>query len=191
MNRKSLLICAVLGLSAVLGITACGGKRKPNVLTQPGGGPSDRAGTARPPERAPEDTGPDSTGLGPEGGLGVEDITSVGTEGGPLADVHFAFNQSSLTDEARGQLEKHAAWLQTHRAVKVRIEGHCDERGTVEYNLALGDQRARVTKDYLVSLGVDAARLTPVSLGKERPLDPGHDEAAWQKNRRAHFAASR
>ena len=71
------------------------------------------------------------------------------------------------------------------------MEGHCDERGTVDYNLALGEQRARAARDYLVGLGVAADRLRVVSYGKERPLDPGHDEAAWAKNRRAHFAVSR
>ena len=71
------------------------------------------------------------------------------------------------------------------------VEGHCDERGTVDYNLALGEQRARAARDYLVSLGVAAERVRVVSFGKERPLDAGHDEAAWAKNRRAHFALSR
>ena len=75
--------------------------------------------------------------------------------------------------------------------MKVTVEGHCDERGTVDYNLALGDQRARAARDYLVSLGVAAERVRVVSLGKERPMDAGHDEAAWAKNRRAHFAVSR
>ena len=71
------------------------------------------------------------------------------------------------------------------------VEGHCDERGTVEYNLALGDKRARAVRDHLASLGVPEGRLSAISLGKERPKDPGHDEAAWAKNRRAHFAVSR
>jgi peptidoglycan-associated lipoprotein len=71
------------------------------------------------------------------------------------------------------------------------IEGHCDERGTVEYNLALGDKRARAVRDFLVSAGVPEGRLSAISLGKERPKDPGHDEAAWAQNRRAHFAVSR
>ena len=84
-------------------------------------------------------------------------------------------------------LEKHALWLQGQRDARVTIEGHCDERGTVEYNLALGEQRARAVRDYLTSLGVAAARLKVVSYGKERPLDPGSDDAARARNRRAHF----
>jgi peptidoglycan-associated lipoprotein len=131
--------------------------------------------------------------VGPAG-LSAEDLatsTFATDEKGPLADVFFDFDSASLTDAARATLEKHAAWLQTHREAYVLIEGHCDERGTVKYNLALGDKRAQTVRDYLVSLGVPAARLATVSLGKERPLDPGHDEAAWARNRRAHFALRR
>jgi peptidoglycan-associated lipoprotein len=112
-------------------------------------------------------------------------------EGGPLADVRFEYDSAALSDEARSVLEKHALWLQGQREVRVIVEGHCDERGTVEYNLALGEQRARAVRDYLASLGVAGARLRVVSYGKERPLDPGSDEAAHAKNRRAHFNVSR
>jgi peptidoglycan-associated lipoprotein len=112
-------------------------------------------------------------------------------EGGPLADIHFEFDQAALTDQARATLEKHALWLQNHREARVTVEGHCDERGTVDYNLALGDKRAQATRDYLVSLGVAPERLRTASFGKERPLDPSSNEQAWAKNRRAHFAVSR
>jgi peptidoglycan-associated lipoprotein len=112
-------------------------------------------------------------------------------EGGPLEDVHFDLDSSALTDAARATLEKHALWLQSHRDSRVTIEGHCDERGTVEYNLALGEQRARAVRDYLLSLGVSTTRLRTASFGKERPLDPASTEEAWAKNRRAHFAVSR
>ena len=75
------------------------------------------------------------------------------------------------------------------RQVKVLIEGHCDERGTIEYNLALGDRRARAAKEFLVNYGIEAARIETISYGEERPFAPGHDDAAWSQNRRAHFAA--
>jgi peptidoglycan-associated lipoprotein len=117
-------------------------------------------------------------------GLGEE-------EGGPLEDIHFDFDQATLSDEAQATLRGHAQWIKSHPLLSVTVEGHCDERGTVEYNIALGEKRARVVFDYLVSLGVPATRLLAVSLGKERPLDPGHDEAAWARNRRAHFAVRR
>jgi peptidoglycan-associated lipoprotein len=103
-------------------------------------------------------------------------------------DVHFAFDSATLSDEARTLLEGKATWLQTHPGLKVVIEGHCDERGTTAYNLALGARRANAAKRYLVALGVDAWRLSTISYGEERPLDPRHNESAWAQNRRAHFA---
>lgn len=118
------------------------------------------------------------------------DSSLTGESAGPLADIYFDFDQASITDAARATLVRHAAWLAAHPEVRVVVEGHCDERGTVEYNLALGDKRAQATRDTLVGLGVASARLSAVSFGKERPLDVGHDEAAWAHNRRAHFAVS-
>ena len=112
-------------------------------------------------------------------------------EGGPLADIHFDYDRAVLTDDARATLEKHALWLQSHREAKVAVEGHCDERGTTEYNLALGEQRARAAQGYLLSLGVAEARLRTVSYGKERLLDATGTEQARARNRRAHFAIYR
>jgi peptidoglycan-associated lipoprotein len=99
--------------------------------------------------------------------------------------VFFDFNKSDLKPEARRTLERQAAWLKQYGNVKVTIEGHCDERGTREYNLALGERRANAAKDYLVSLGIPAARLSTISYGKERPAVLGSNEAAWSQNRRA------
>lgn len=99
--------------------------------------------------------------------------------------VYFDLNQSTLTDEARATLQKQAAWLKTYPSVALTVEGNCDERGTREYNLALGARRANAAKSYLVGLGVDAARLTTISYGKERPIDPASTEEAWAKNRNA------
>ncbi|MCI0452618.1 MAG: peptidoglycan-associated lipoprotein Pal, partial [Candidatus Latescibacteria bacterium] len=104
-----------------------------------------------------------------------------------LSDVFYDFDQYSLTSEAKGTLEANARELKRVGDAGITIEGHCDERGTKAYNLALGDKRANAAKDYLVSLGVTASRITTVSYGKERPFDAGHDESAWAKNRRAHF----
>ena len=99
--------------------------------------------------------------------------------------MFFEFNESTITPEGRATLEKQAEWLKRYAQVSVTIEGHCDERGTREYNLALGDRRANAAKNYLVSLGVPASRLTTISYGKERPVALGSDEASWAKNRRA------
>ena len=102
-------------------------------------------------------------------------------------DIHFEFDKSRLLPEAKKILREKAEWLSMHPDVTVTIEGHCDERGTNEYNLALGDRRAESARRFLTDLGISAGRLTTVSYGEERPLDPRHNEEAWAKNRRAHF----
>jgi peptidoglycan-associated lipoprotein len=104
-----------------------------------------------------------------------------------LDPVHFEFDKYDIRTADRPILAAHAEWLKKHPDVKVMIEGHCDERGTVEYNLALGDKRATTVRRYLIDLGTDPNRLSWVSYGKERPVDPGHSEDAWFKNRRAEF----
>jgi peptidoglycan-associated lipoprotein len=104
-----------------------------------------------------------------------------------LIDINFDFDKSNLQDNARSILDKHAAWLNKNKAVKITIEGHCDERGTGEYNLALGQRRAEAAAKYLINMGIDAKRIKIISYGYEQPLDPGHNEAAWSKNRRGDF----
>lgn len=102
-------------------------------------------------------------------------------------DIHFAFDSFFLDAEAERILAQKAAWLQSNGDASVQIEGHCDERGTSAYNLALGERRANAVQEYLTVLGIAADRLSTISYGEEQPLDPGHDEAAWSRNRRAHF----
>jgi len=102
-------------------------------------------------------------------------------------DVHFAFDSSFIDAEAERILAQKATWLQDNADASVQIEGHCDERGTSAYNLALGERRANAVQQYLTVLGIGADRLSTISYGEEQPLDPGHDEAAWSRNRRAHF----
>jgi peptidoglycan-associated lipoprotein len=104
-----------------------------------------------------------------------------------LKDIYFEFDKYDIRPKDEGVLKENAAWLKKNPNTKVQIEGHCDERGTVEYNLALGERRANYTKKYLVSLGIAPDRISTISYGKERPLDPGHNEEAWAKNRRAHI----
>lgn len=106
---------------------------------------------------------------------------------GVLKRVHFDFDKYDLRPDAVRTLGDNAARIKEHGDFRVRVEGHCDERGTVEYNLALGEKRARAARDYLVSLGIPGQRLRIISFGKERPLDPGHSEEAWALNRRAEF----
>ncbi len=115
----------------------------------------------------------------------------VGPAAGSLADfqanvgerVYFDLNQWRLDDSDRAVLQRQAAWLQSYPAVRILVAGNCDERGTREYNLALGERRASIVRDYLVGLGVDPSRVDTVSYGKERPIDGGTDESAWSKNR--------
>ena len=104
-----------------------------------------------------------------------------------LDDIHFDFDKSDIRTDGREILQKNADWLQNNPDIKIQIEGHCDERGTAEYNLALGERRAMSTKKYLISLGISADRIYTISYGEELPIDPNHSEDSWTKNRRAHF----
>ena len=105
----------------------------------------------------------------------------------PLEPAYFGLDSSGLDEQAQRAVEANAELLRQYPSWAVTIEGHCDERGTAEYNLALGERRALVTQQYLVELGLDPTRVNVVSYGKEFPFDPGHDDVAWAANRRAHF----
>jgi peptidoglycan-associated lipoprotein len=108
-----------------------------------------------------------------------------------LQDIHFEFDRYAIRPQDRQVLDADARWLKSNGRDLLLIEGHCDERGTAEYNLALGDRRARAAMDYLVAQGVAGQRITIISYGKERPLCTEHNEACWAKNRRAHFLVKR
>ena len=108
-------------------------------------------------------------------------------QNGPRGAVFYDFDSTALSADAQNQLKQNAAWLENNSANKALIEGHCDSRGTSEYNMALGERRASTAKEYLVRLGVASSRLETVSFGEERPFDTGKGESAWAKNRRAHF----
>ncbi len=187
-------LASLLVLAVALSLAACGGKKRPPALTS-APPPPPAAGSefddAMPTQ--PIDEGPDVVAMEGEYATGSDlesDYASTYEQGSPLADVQFAYDSATLTEAARGTLERHALWLQGRRDVRVTIEGHCDQRGTTEYNLALGEQRARAVWDYLVGLGVAAERLRTVSYGKEQPLDPSTTDAAYARNRRAHFSVS-
>jgi peptidoglycan-associated lipoprotein len=121
---------------------------------------------------------PAPTARGPVPGSKEDFVANVGDR------VFFAYDKSDLSADARRTLERQAAWLRQWSNQRLTVEGHCDERGTREYNLALGERRANAVKDYLVALGVPAARLSTISYGKERPVVLGSNEAAWAQNRR-------
>lgn len=172
---RHVLILTVMVTVALLFMTDCGKKPEPEI---------EPTGDEVPEEQleAPEETAP------PEEPEPVDEQPSEVEISMLLRDIHFDFDDSSLRPEAEGVLNANAGVLLDNMWVNVVIEGHCDERGTVEYNLALGERRALSAKRYLVSYGIDESRISIISYGKERPLDQGHSEEAWAKNRRAHFA---
>jgi len=170
MIRKRMLWIAVL--VAMTAIAGCGGKKA----------------TEAPPPVEPQTNTATET---------VQDIPATTPDPAPsdqldfsaIADVYFDFDSYSLSSEAKSSLEANSRELKRTTAGNITIEGHCDERGTQAYNLALGEKRANAAKEFLVALGVNPSRVSTVSYGKERPFDDGHDESAWAKNRRAHFVA--
>ena len=105
----------------------------------------------------------------------------------PIGDIFFDYDQSLIRPDAKKILDKNIEWLRGNATPSLILEGHCDERGTQEYNLALGQRRAKAAQDYLVASGIDENRIKTISYGKERPFVVGHDESAWQWNRRTHF----
>jgi len=105
----------------------------------------------------------------------------------PLKDVFFDFDKANIRDDQKAALNDNVGWLKGNTGAKLLVEGHCDERGTAEYNLGLGERRAKAVKDYPIAAGVAADRVSTISYGKERPFVLGHDESAWKWNRRGHF----
>jgi peptidoglycan-associated lipoprotein len=135
-------------------------------------------------------------------GLSESDLNGGGSRFGdgsiPLAegegmfrDIHFDYDSSSIDSMGRQDVEYNASVLKNHSGMRVIVEGHCDERGTNEYNMALGASRAKAVERALVSLGVSSSSLDTISYGEEVPLDPGHNESAWSKNRRVHMSAGK
>lgn len=134
-----------------------------------------------------DSAGTDSGAAGGAGGAAGTGTGILGTDqsGAAVGDrVYFDYDSSVVTAQGQSTLEHQAQWLKQYPSVNVAIEGHCDERGTREYNIALGERRATAAKNYLVGLGVDASRISTISYGKERPAVVGHDDSSWSQNRR-------
>lgn len=121
----------------------------------------------------------------------ADELNRLAQERGWIRDAFFEYDSSTLTEQARQALQASATWMKGYPQYGLLVEGHCDERGTEQYNLALGDRRASAARDYLVSLGIDASRVRTISYGEERPFDTGTTEAAYAKNRRAHLVLTR
>ncbi len=169
--RQSWRPCAAIIAMAVL-VSLVGGCTRPIVKPTPSGPPPQ----------------PGFTGIPPQGQVAEQELQGVQTN---LRVVYFEFDKYSLNAEARASLEHNAQMLKMSPHVKIIAEGHCDERGTDEYNLALGERRARSVVDFLVSLGIPAQNFSTVSYGSELPVDPAHNEAAWAKNRRVFLRVTR
>jgi len=189
MKRSQIRRVAVALILAAfaLGATACK-KPKPPVArpTAPSGtNPGSPTGVPTPPEPVPEDSRvpPEPTVEDP---LKVSDIDKI-NQNSPFQPVFFRYDSTEIDAAGQQALTGNAGILKKYPEWVITIEGHADERGTAEYNLALGTRRAAAARDYLIALGIPADRLRTVSYGKEFPFDPSHTESAWSKNRRAHF----
>ena len=185
--RAVLVVLVVLAI----GVSACGKKKPPvarAIPPPPTAAPPPSGSVSRVP--APPEPVAEPTIVPPEP-LREDSIASASLDdinrNSPLKPVFFEYDSSELAGDARGILDANALVLKKYPSWTITIEGHCDERGTAEYNLALGERRAVASRAYLVSLGISADRLRTVSYGKEFPFEPGHDENAYVKNRRAHF----
>jgi peptidoglycan-associated lipoprotein len=190
MSRRVSAVLAVIVFVAAVG--ACAKKTPPvaRPTTPPPGAPG--ASTSRPP--APPTPVAEPQPIPPEPALSSDelagkDIDAINRDS-PFQPVFFALDQHEIDGEGQQALNGNVEILKKYPSWVITIEGHADERGTAEYNLALGERRALAARNYLVSLGVPADRLRTVSYGKEFPFDPGHTEASWAKNRRAHFVVT-
>lgn len=156
----------------------------PGAATAPGapGVPGARPGETPVTRPAP----PTETPVRPSPGAPATAVPGV-PPGSPLKDVFFDYDKANIRDDQKAALNDNVGWLKANARVKATLEGHCDERGTAEYNLGLGERRAKAVKDYLVAAGIAADRIATISYGKERPFVLGHDESAWKWNRRGHF----
>jgi len=178
----------VLGL--VLTVAAAGCKKRPGQITPL---PGSRSGAVSEPTAAPPLSGSENLKAENTGGFGQ--ISPDARKDWPRDHeifksdtVHFDFDSSVVKPGEKSKVSAVADYLKANAGTAVEIEGHCDERGTEEYNRSLGERRALALREQLVSLGIDANRIDTISFGKDRPADPGHDEAAWKQNRRGEFA---
>jgi len=188
MNVARSLTLALMTVALAVAV-ACGGKKPPVARPMPPPPPSSTSGAPSRPPSAPVPVS-EPTIVPPEP-VPDDAISSASLDdlnkNSPLKPVFYELDSSDLNAASQKVLEENAALLKRYSTWAVTVEGHCDERGTAEYNLALGERRAIAARAYLVSLGIAADRMRTVSYGKEFPFDPGTDETAFSKNRRAHF----
>jgi peptidoglycan-associated lipoprotein len=167
-------------------MAACGKKPAPAPPSAPAPPPTAPAAPPAPPPPAPPPPTPPAPALSEEEIFAKKTLEQLNAER-PLGDVFFDLDESIVREDAKPLLTKNAAWLKRWASTRITVEGHCDERGSAEYNLALGDRRGNAVKDYLVGLGVPADRIAVVTKGKESPFCTESSESCWQQNRRGHF----
>ena len=186
-RARRLLLTFILALVVAISAAACG-KKAPAAVPAPPPAPPPAAPAPPPPPPPPPPPAPAPTPppLTEEEIFARKSLEQLNAER-PLDDVFFDLDQSSIRDDARPRLQKDADWMKRWTSTQVTVEGHCDSRGSSEYNLGLGSRRATAVKDYLVSLGVPAGRITVVSKGKESPACSEEAESCWSQNRRGHF----
>ncbi|MPY89317.1 MAG: peptidoglycan-associated lipoprotein Pal [Luteitalea sp.] len=184
---RSRLTLLVVALTVVIALPACG-RKKPETVPAPPPPPAAEPEAPPPPPPPPEPAEPptEETALTEEEIFARKSLEELNAEE-PLVDVFFDYDSAELREEARSSLQKNAEWLKQWTSTRILIEGHCDERGTPEYNLALGERRATAVSSYLVNLGLTADRVTTVSKGKEQPFCTEQADSCWQQNRRGHF----
>jgi peptidoglycan-associated lipoprotein len=181
MTRLARFVIVTVAVTA-LGVAGCGKKEPPKTAPPP---PPPAAQPAPPPPPPPPPPAPPAP-LTEDQLFAQKTLDQLNAER-PLTDVFFDYDKSEVKDEGRTALQKDADWLRRWASVKVMVEGHCDSRGTPEYNLALGERRANAVRSYLTSLGVSADRIQVVSKGKEQPFCHEENESCWSQNRRGHF----
>ena len=169
MKLRSVIVLTILAASLTL--TSCASKKKQST-------------------DGLENTNVDTTALDSSGMALELNGDSDSNRAGALKTVYFDYSSAAITGSTRDTLNGNAEYLKTNAGVKVQVEGHCDERGSVQFNLALGEKRAKSVRDYLVSQGIAASRISVISLGKEKPVSFGHDEESWSKNRRGNFVVT-
>jgi peptidoglycan-associated lipoprotein len=184
--RRSVRVFAAVALAAVVGVSACGKKKPAPPPAPPPAAPAPAPTTQpAPPPPPPPAPAPERTPTEDEI-FAKKTLEQLNSEK-PLDDAFFDLDSSQIREDGKAGLQKDAEWMKRWTSTRVMIEGHCDSRGTAEYNLALGERRAAAVRDYLVNLGVPANRVTTVSKGKEQPFCADDNEGCWQQNRRGHF----
>ena len=191
--RSSVRVLFMVGL-LVGSLALFGCPKRPEVGQAPPSAPGPGAEVVAPPAAPTPMTTPPEVRVEPPAAQAVvpeapkaPEPAAAAVAASPLKDAFFDYDKSALREDQKAALNEDVAWLKGNAGAKVLIEGHCDERGTAEYNLGLGERRAKAVKDYLIAAGIAADRISIISYGKERPFVLGHDESAWKWNRRGHF----